>query len=119
MDGKQRPYLLVEMGDYFDKTLIRRVKKVIYSDDWRNGNPVGKGTSHLLQYLRLEQYEDTLNNIEFRDDVVKTSELSFLDRLRYSLDYGTRASDSLLRAYPKIMERFHTTWAQAKHNKAR
>ena len=96
VDGKQRPYILVEMGDYFEKTLIRRVKKVVFSDKWRDGKPIGKGKSHLFQYLRLEQYEDTLNNIEFNEAEVQGSELPFLDKIRYSLDYGTRASGSLL-----------------------
>ena len=57
-------YILVEMGDYFDTTTKLRVEKVVYSDEWRDGKPVSrKGISHAFKYLRLESYEDALNNI--------------------------------------------------------
>ncbi|QKZ12665.1 site-specific DNA-methyltransferase [Spirosoma sp. KUDC1026] len=119
VDNKSRPYVLVEMGDYFDKTLIRRVKKVIYSDTWRNGKPIGVGSSHLFQYMRLEQYEDTLNNIEFSDAAVQEgSELSFLDKIRYSLDYGTRTSGSLLNP-DKFMRPFSYTLRVVRQNEIR
>ncbi len=41
-----------------------RIEKVIYSEDWSNGKPVSrKGVSQCFKYIRLEQYEDTLNNL--------------------------------------------------------
>lgn len=57
-------YTLCEMGDYFDDLIIPRTKKVIYSKDWKDGKPVSReGSSHCFKYIRLEQYEDTLNNL--------------------------------------------------------
>jgi adenine-specific DNA-methyltransferase len=63
-DGENRKYILVEMGEYFNTVTKPRVEKVIYSEDWKDGKPVSrKGSSHAFKYLRLESYEDTLNNI--------------------------------------------------------
>ena len=63
-DGK-RKYILVEMGDYFDTVLKPRIAKVVYSDSWRDGKPTERdtGISHCFKYIRLESYEDTLNNL--------------------------------------------------------
>jgi adenine-specific DNA-methyltransferase len=38
-DGGRRKYILVEMGDYFETVLLPRIKKVVYSDSWKNGKP--------------------------------------------------------------------------------
>lgn len=63
-DGGKRKYILCEMGDYFNTVIIPRIKKVIYSKDWKDGKPVSReGSSHCFKYIRLEQYEDTLNNL--------------------------------------------------------
>lgn len=63
-DHGSRKYILCEMGDYFNTVIIPRVKKVIYSKDWKDGKPISReGSSHCFKYLRLEQYEDTLNNL--------------------------------------------------------
>ena len=66
-DGK-RKYVLVEMGDYFHTILLPRIKKVIYSKDWRDGEPISReGVSHFLKYYTLEQYEETLRNSRYED----------------------------------------------------
>jgi adenine-specific DNA-methyltransferase len=61
-DGGKRKYILVEMANYFYTILLPRIKKVIFSDKWRDGkaHPNGKGISHFVKYCELEQYEDTL-----------------------------------------------------------
>ena len=62
---KLRKYILVEMGLYFNTATKPRIEKVIYSEDWKDGKPVSrKGISQCFKYLRLEQYEDTLNNLQ-------------------------------------------------------
>lgn len=99
-DGGNRKYILVEMGEYFDTVTKPRVQKVIYSEDWRDGKPVSrKGISHAFKYLRLESYEDNLNNIEIEEGTLK-----FLTNpavreqymLHYLLPNETRGSLSLL-----------------------
>ena len=67
-DGGKRKYLLIEMGDYFHTVLLPRIKKVVYSKDWRDGKPVShEGSSHFFKYYNLEQYEETLKNARYKD----------------------------------------------------
>ena len=67
-DGGNRKYLLIEMGEYFHTVLLPRIKKVVYSKDWKDGKPVShEGSSHFLKYYTLEQYEETLRNSRYKD----------------------------------------------------
>lgn len=102
-DGGSRKYLLVEMGEYFDTVLVPRIKKVVYSKDWKDGKPLSReGISQLFKYIRLESYEDTLNNLE----LTRTREQGeLLERnpvlredyvLRYMLNVESKDSTSLL-----------------------
>jgi adenine-specific DNA-methyltransferase len=107
-DSGRRKYILVEMGEYFDTVLVPRIKKAVYSKDWKDGKPVSRaGISHMFKYVRLESYEDTLNNLELRRTQVQQSLLDHPqaqgpDRLkeqyllRYMLDVESRGSPSLL-----------------------
>jgi adenine-specific DNA-methyltransferase len=59
------------------------------------GKPQNKeGISHIFKYISLEQYEDALNNIEFRVAGTVERKLSEMDDyfLRYMLDFETRDS---------------------------
>ena len=69
-DGGRRKYILVEMADYFHTVLLPRIKKVIFSDKWRDGKAQedGTGISHFVKYFRLEQYEEVLRKARYRDD---------------------------------------------------
>jgi adenine-specific DNA-methyltransferase len=102
-DGGRRKYILVEMGEYFDTVLVPRIKKVVYSKDWKDGKPVSReGSSHMFKVLRLESYEDTLNNLELKRTEIQQSLLgehpAFREdyMLRYMLDVESRGSASLL-----------------------
>ena len=92
-NGKHK-YILVEMGTYFDTVTKPRIQKVIYSEDWNNGKPVSrKGSSHCFKYMKLEQYEDTLNNLVVKNDAFG-GEGEFYNGylLGYMLDMDTRDS---------------------------
>ena len=69
-DKGSRNYILVEMGDHFDTVLKPRIQKVAYSADWKGGKPTAPetGISHGFKYLRLETYEDALNNLDLGED---------------------------------------------------
>lgn len=105
-DGGRRKYILVEMGEYFDTVTKPRIQKVIYSLDaddekgWKDGKPVSrKGSSHAFKYLRLESYEDTLNNIEIEEGTLKFINNPAVKEqymLHYLLPDETRGSLSLL-----------------------
>lgn len=103
-DGGTRKYILVEMGDYFDTVLKPRIAKVIYSENWKDGKPIARetGISHCFKYIRLESYEDTLNNLFFAENPVRDKAVSAKAEfkedyiLNYLLDIETRDSQSLL-----------------------
>jgi adenine-specific DNA-methyltransferase len=64
LDDKKRDYILIEMGDHFDKVLRPRLQKAIYSSSWSEGKPVSReGISQIIKYVRLESYEDVSGNL--------------------------------------------------------
>ena len=66
-DNGNRKFILVEMGDYFESVLKERIRRVMFSQNWKAGKPDSKkkidGTIGIVKYQRLEQYEDVLNNL--------------------------------------------------------
>ena len=103
-DDGCRKYILVEMGNYFDDVLKPRIAKVVYSDHWNGGKPTARhtGISHCFKYIRLESYEDTLNNLRFDHNPQRTKVMTANPSLkedymlRYLLEVETRGSQSLL-----------------------
>ena len=102
-DGDKRKFILVEMAEYFDTVLLPRIKKVTFTPEWKDGKPKRMVTQEeaersprVIKYIRLESYEDTLNNIEF-DEASGQQALSFEDYLiKYMLKWETRKSETLL-----------------------
>ncbi len=80
-DEGHRKYILVEMGEHFNTVILPRVKKVAFSDKWKDGKALtpapspkngrgeegGKGISHFAKYFELEQYEDALKKARYED----------------------------------------------------
>ncbi len=101
-DDSNRKYILVEIGHYFETVLLPRMKKVIYSKEWKDGKPVDrKGISQLFKHIRLESYEDTLDSltVKSRNDLFESAENKEIAedyQLRYALGEETAESASLL-----------------------
>ena len=113
-NGGRRKFLLVEMGAHFDSVLLPRMKKITFTPHWSEGKPSAPANSDeanagpkMLKVIRLESYEDALNNLVPRrsaqqDDLLASAEAKGADRLkeqymlRYMLDVETRGSQSLL-----------------------
>lgn len=100
-DSGKRKYILVEQGEYFDTVLKPRIQKVVYSADWKDGKATAPetGISHAFKVLKLESYEDTLNNLELRRSAEQQSLLEGLGQeakddylLRYMLDIEGRGA---------------------------
>ena len=113
-DGGRRRFILVEMGDHFDTVLLPRIKKVTFTPEWKDGKPKRLATQEeaersprIVKVVRLESYEDALNNLETRrtekqQRLLDAAEAQGADGLReqyvlrYMLDVETRGSQSLL-----------------------
>ncbi len=103
-DGGTRKYILVETNEYFDTVTLPRVKKVIYSKEWKDGKPVKReGSSHLLKYFALESYEDAMNNLALsRTTEQEQGLLKFTNEFRedyllnYMLEFEAQGSQTLL-----------------------
>jgi adenine-specific DNA-methyltransferase len=104
-DEGARKYILVEMGEHFNTVLVPRLKKVVYATDWRDGKPQNRdtGLSHAFKIVRLESYEDTLNNLHLRRTPAQEATLrqATADQraeylLGYFLDVESAGSASLL-----------------------
>ncbi len=98
-DNGKRKYILVEMGAHFDTVTKPRIQKVIYSKDWKEGKPVSReGISQCFKYLRLESYEDTLNNLNLvrsqahNDLFAQAPEVKEDYLLHYMLDIESKGS---------------------------
>lgn len=100
IDHEKQRSLLVEAGAHFDTVLLPRIKKVSYSGSWDAGKPVSRdGLSQTFKYIRVESYEDALNNLSLRamSDQQTADEAFRRDyMLRYWLDFETKGSPSLL-----------------------
>lgn len=108
-DGGSRRFVLVEMGGHLNDALLPRLKKVTFTPEWKDGKPKRLATAEetersprIMKVIRLESYEDTLNNLEFKDDEARLRLLERSDELRedhtlhYMLDVETKGSQSLL-----------------------
>ena len=113
-DGGRREFILVEQGEYFDTVLVPRLKKVTFTPDWKGGKPErvasaeeAERSPRLIKILRLESYEDTLNNLALSRSAQQQAVMDFTTAqgadglreqylLRYQLDVESRGSASLL-----------------------
>lgn len=103
-DGGSRKFILVESGDYLKGVTLARLKKAVYANEWKDGKPTARstGVSQCLKYLRLESYEDTLNNLELKrtrqqgELLNQHAKLTEDYLLHYMLDVESKNSGSLL-----------------------
>ena len=94
-------YISIEVGGQLNTILIPRIRKAIYSREWKEGKPTTPetGTTHCFKVLKLESYEDTLNNLQLRRTPAQGDLLNTLPQearddylLRYMLDVESRGS---------------------------
>jgi adenine-specific DNA-methyltransferase len=93
------------MGTHFESLIVPRVKKVVYSSEWKQGKPQKPetGISHVFKIVRLESYEDSLNNLRLsrtpeQDAALEQAGETYHDQylLGYFLDFESAGSASLL-----------------------
>ncbi|MDP2180998.1 MAG: site-specific DNA-methyltransferase [Actinomycetota bacterium] len=113
-DGGSRKFILVEMGDHFETVLLPRLKKVTFAPEWKDGRPKRLAapeetarSPRVFKVLRLESYEETLNNLVLQRGEAQQSLLDTPPAqgaggmkeqylLGYMLDVESRGSASLL-----------------------
>ena len=95
---KTNYFILVEQGNYFDTVLVPRVLKASYSSKWLKGKPANeaKPLSGIYKSIKIESYEDALNNLELKkpkaDLFENNPELKDDYLLNYMLDVESRGS---------------------------
>jgi adenine-specific DNA-methyltransferase len=106
----RRKYILVEQGEYFDTVTKPRIQKVVYSSDWQDGKATAPqtGISHTFKVIKLESYEDTLNNLVLKQTEKQRDLLQTIPKeaqedylLRYMLDVESRGSLLSVDAFKK------------------
>ncbi len=103
-DGGHRRFVLVESGIHFDTVLKPRILKVIHADAWKDGVPTSrKGVSAIVKVVRIESYEDALENLEPKRNADQETLLAkatpaFREKyfLQYMLRWETRGQGSLV-----------------------
>ena len=113
-----RKWIGIEIGDYFYENyydngikklgILGRLKNVLYGDKRFSAidkhrlshlsNDINWNGRGFFKYQVLEQYEDTLDNLEINNLEKEQMELEFGNKylLRYFLEYETKANPSLL-----------------------
>lgn len=101
--GSLRTFVMVDMGEYFETVLKRRVAKAVYAPSWKDGAPtkqpefkgdppewVGR-SPRLVQVIKLESYEDALNSLGAAEDTLGAEH-----QIRYAIPDSVDESSTLL-----------------------
>ncbi|EKJ86151.1 DNA methylase family protein [Leptospira meyeri serovar Hardjo str. Went 5] len=101
-----RKWISVEMGEHFNSILKRRLTFVLNGEQSGISSEVSWSGGGFFKYIRLESYEDTLNNLDFQRSSAQESLLNFQGKgieefredyiLRYMLNVESKGSKSLL-----------------------
>lgn len=96
-------FILVEQGEYFETVTKPRAIKAVYAAQWKDGKPITPetGISYCLKVIKLESYEDTLNNLQLGRTTAQGDLLNTLPQQAkddYLLNYllNVESRDSLL-----------------------
>lgn len=86
-----RKWIGIDMGEYFTSISLSRMKQVIAGENSGIGSCE---KSSIFKYIRLEQYEDTLNNLTLQPANINKENVDFYGgyMLGYMLDIETRDS---------------------------
>lgn len=68
-DNGNRKFILIELGSHFNSVILPRLKKLAVSLNYEKGIPQDRnGNSLFFKYYDLEQYEDTLRNMKYKNN---------------------------------------------------
>jgi len=91
-DNGNRKYILIEKEDYFEKLLIPRIQKIMFSSKWKDGSPISnEGYNHIYKSICLEQFSDCFWNIFLKEESYLYPDVS--DRkIKYIIDWSNQES---------------------------
>lgn len=100
-DNGNRKCILIEQGNYVYTVILPRIKKIAYTFDWKEGKPKNRSMNGLgvfLKYQKLEQYEESLENISFNlSEDAQQKALEFEEYIpKYFLEFETKNSSTLV-----------------------
>ncbi|MDP4496308.1 DNA methyltransferase [Vibrio cholerae] len=99
--NKLASFVVVEQGQYFETVTKPRVIKAAYSSEWKNGKALTprRDFKFFAKVLKLESYEDALNNINLIKSQSTSDLFSMLDSdanedylINYMLDFESKES---------------------------
>jgi adenine-specific DNA-methyltransferase len=117
-DGGNRKFTLVEMGEHFDNVLVRRIQKVIYTPEWKDGKPKKEPdfdgmlkppewvehSPRLVKVVRLESYEDALHNLSEEPTEREEAHSSMLSGRNRESEVLPKEDAYLLRYFANVLE---------------
>ena len=98
-DQGLRKCILIEQGPYVNSVINPRIKKIGYSFNWKDARPLDmNGLGIFFKYQRLEQYEESLENIAFTANKPAIQQTMQFDQYlpKYFLEMETRESQTLV-----------------------
>ncbi|MHA2018698.1 MAG: site-specific DNA-methyltransferase [Promethearchaeota archaeon] len=82
-DNGHRKYILIEKEDYFEKLLVPRIQKIMFSSKWKDGTPISNtGYDHFYKSIALEQFSDCFWNIILKEEISNRDKI-----LKYIIDW--------------------------------
>lgn len=94
VEKSRRKFITAEVNRYFDTLIVPRLKKAASASHWQNGKAKElNGRGVFMRVQTLEQYEDTLDNLEMDSAQGQSGSLEFEDKawnLSYRLDRLSR-----------------------------
>ena len=96
----KRKWIGIEQGDYFKNITLTRLKNTLFGDKSGVTNDTNWKGGGIFKYMRLESYEDTLNNLALKQTETQQRALAMNPTFKegYMLNYmlDVEAKDSLL-----------------------
>ena len=90
-----RKWIGVEMGTYFEEFPLNRMKQVVFGLSAGISKNISYKGGGLFKYQSLEQYEDSLNNINFTETNVIAKESKDY-KIKYMLEFESKGSKVFL-----------------------
>ena len=95
-----RKWIGIEQGEYFNDVLVTRIQKTLFGEQNGISKSINYKGGGIVKVLRLESYEDTLNNLELRKPIQDLADMGLSETVQndYLLHYmlNVESRDSLL-----------------------